>query len=133
MNTNNIITIPKVPERLRLAWFTGTDAEQQKLETLECDITGLLQYVFDYVFSGACLCAWWDRQKLTSATGRHIIQRCALHRSARHNGLQLSFYDILDGSEIQPVMHADFERPDYQKFLREAGHHGGQVIHMASL
>lgn len=133
MTTISIITVPKVPERLRLVWFTGTDTEHQELEALESDISGFMQYVFDYVFFGTCLCAWWDRQKVTSATGQHIIQRCALHRSARHNGLQLSFYDILDGSEIQPVMHADFERPDYAKFLREAGHHGGQVIHMATL
>lgn len=133
MTTNNIITIPRVPERLRLAWFTGTEAEQEELETLESDISGFLQYVFDSVFSGSCSCAWWDRQEVTSATGRHVVQRCTLHRSTRHNGLQLSFYDILDGSEVSPVMHADFEQPDYHKFLREAGHHGGQIVHMATL
>lgn len=133
MVINNIIMIPKVPERLRLAWFTGTEAEQEELETLESDISGLLQYVFDSVFSGAVTCAWWDRQKVTSTTGRHIIQRCALHRSSRHNGLQLSYYDILDGSDILPVMHVDFEHPDYEKFVRESGYNGGQVVHMAIL
>lgn len=133
MTTNNIIAIPKVPERLWLAWFTGTEAEQEELKTLESDISGLLQYVFDSVYSGAYSCAWWDSREMISTAGRHTVQRCALHRSARHSGLQLSFYDIMDGSEVRPVMHADFEQPDHPRFLRETGHRGGQVLHMATL
>ena len=127
------IEIPAIPERLRLAWFTGTEAEQEELETLESDISCLLQYVFDSVFSGSCSCAWWDSREVTNATGQHIVQRRALHRSTRHNGLQLSFYDILDGSEVRPVMHVDFKQLDYQKFMQEAGGLGGQIVHMATL
>jgi len=83
MEARKTLNIPEIPDRLRLAYFRGTDAEQAELEKLEAARDGIFSEVFRAVSSGAASVAWWTVQGGASLR--------ILHRSTRYaDGLQLS-------------------------------------------
>lgn len=134
MDVKKIIEIPSIPEDLRLACFSGTDAQIEKAEQMYAFNEHLISKIFNNILSGKFQIVWWDKRILRKSNagipdGVTICRRI-LHKSTRHNGLQLSTIHIVNGKQI-PIMHADFPTWDKNKWTEEIGFNGGELINVA--